>query len=89
MEEKDLCNQAGFHGWCHDSVGFAFLRRELLKVWGYFQHQNVFNFDFYLRQEIQPGRFEFYTPEDEQLEPENTPLEEESHLPKHHFQFLC
>ena len=61
-------------------MGFALLRRELLKVSGYFQHQNVFNFDFYLRQEIPPGRFEFYTPEDERLEPENTPLEEENHL---------
>ena len=30
-----------------------------------------------------------YTLEDLRLEPENTPLEKENHLPNHHFQVLC
>ena len=30
-----------------------------------------------------------YTPRKINMEPENTPLEEENHLPNHHFQVLC
>ena len=29
------------------------------------------------------------TPRKTKMEPENTPLEEENHLPNHHFQVLC
>ena len=36
-----------------------------------------------------PKRWRQVTPQKSNTEPENTPLEEENHLPNHHFQFLC
>ena len=31
----------------------------------------------------------YFTPRKINMEPENTPLEKENHLPNHHFQVLC